>query len=84
MVTDLTIPQRIEYWSKKIGIGSVWVTQEFNTSYVTVIGIEYNRSRNIILVSYTRHDTPGLIFQDEVKCFLEYTVSHRFKSIERL
>lgn len=77
MVTDLTIPQRIEYWSKKIGIGSVWVTQEFNTAYVTVMRIEFDKRRNAILVSYQRHDTPGLIFQDEVKCFLEYTVSHR-------
>ena len=77
MVTDLTVQQRLDYWSKKIGIGSVWVTQEFNTSYVTVMCIEYNRRHNVILVSYSRHDTPGLIFQDEVKCFLNYTVSHR-------
>lgn len=77
MVTDFTIPQRIEYWSKKIGIGSVWLTQEFNTAYVTVMRIEFDKRHNAILVSYTRQDTPGLIFQDEVKCFLEYTVSHR-------
>lgn len=77
MVTDLTIPQRIEYWSKKIGIGSVWVTQEFNTAYVTVIRIEFDKRHSAILVSYHRYDTPGLIFQDEVKCFLEYTVSRR-------
>lgn len=77
MVTNLTVQQRIDYWKRKIGIGSVWVTQEFNTSYVTVMRIEYNKRHNVILVSYTRHDTPGLIFQDEVKCFLNYTVSHR-------
>lgn len=77
MVTDLTIPQRIDYWSKKIGIGSVWVTQEFNTAYVTVMRIEFDKRHNAILVSYRRHDTPGMIFQDEVKYFLEYTVSSR-------
>lgn len=77
MVTDFTVQQRIEYWSKKIGIGSIWVTQEFNTAYVTVMRIEFDKRHNAILVSYQRHDTPGTIFQDEVKCFLNYTVSHR-------
>lgn len=77
MVTELTVQQRLDYWKRKIGIGSIWVTQEFNTSYVTVMRIEYDKRRNIILVSYTRQDTPGMIYQDEVKCFLEYTVSHR-------
>ena len=59
MVTDFTIPQRIEYWSKKIGIGSIWVTQEFNTAYVTVMRIEFDKRHNAILVSYQRQDTPG-------------------------
>ena len=53
------------------------MAQEFNTAYVTVNRIEFNKRHNAILVSYTRQDTPGLIFQDEVKYFLEYTVSHR-------
>lgn len=77
MITELTVPQRIEYWSKKIGIGSVWVTQEFNTAYVTVMRIEYDNSQNRIMVLYQRKETPGLIHQEEVKHFLEYTASHR-------
>lgn len=77
MVTELTVQQRIDYWTRKIAIGSVWLTQEFNTAYVTVMRIEFDKRHNAILVSYTRQDTPGLIFQDEVKCFLEYTVSSR-------
>lgn len=77
MVTELAIQQHLAYWQNKIGIGSVWLTQEFNTAYVTVMGIEFDKRHNAILVSYVRQDTPGLIFQDEVKCFLEYTVSSR-------
>lgn len=77
MVTELTVQQRLDYWKRKIGIGSVWLTQEFNTAYVTVNRIDFDKRHNAILVSYTRHDTPGMIFQDEVKCFLNYTVSHR-------
>lgn len=77
MVTELTIQQRLAYWQNKIGIGSVWLTKEFNTAYVTVNRIEFDKRHNAILVSYTRQDTPGLIFQDEVKYFLEYTVSSR-------
>ena len=77
MVTELTVPQRIEYWSKKIGIGSVWVTQEFNTAYVTVMRIEFDKRRDRIMVLYQRKETPGLIHQEEVKHFLEYTASHK-------
>ena len=77
MVTEFTVPQRKEYWSKKIGTGSVWVTQEFNTAYVTVMRIEYDNSHDRIMVLYQRKETPGLIHQEEVKHFLEYTASHR-------
>ena len=77
MVTELTVPQRIEHWSKKIGIGSIWVTQEFNTAYLRVMRIEYDNSRDRIMVLYQRKETPGLIHQEEVKHFLEYTASHR-------
>ena len=77
MVTELTIKQRLDYWTRKIGIGSVWLTQEFNTSYVTVLGVEYDRSHNMIVACYTISDMPGLLLRDEVRCFLEYTVSNR-------
>ena len=77
MVTELTVPQRLDYWTRKIGIGSIWVTQEFNTAYVTVMGIEYDKSSDRIMVLYQRKDRLGLIHQEEVKHFLEYTVSHR-------
>ena len=77
MVTELTVPQRLDYWTRKIGVGSVWVTQEFNTSYLRVMRIEYDKSHDRIMVLYQRKDRPGLIHQEEVKHFLEYTVSHR-------
>lgn len=77
MVTELTVPQRLDYWTRKIGIGSVWVTQEFNTAYLQVMSIEYDKSSDRIMVLYQRKDRPGLIHQEEVKRFLEYTASHR-------
>ena len=77
MVTELTVPQRLDYWTRKIGIGSVWLTQEFNTAYLQVMCIEYDKSSDRIMVLYQRKDRPGLIHQEEVKHFLEYTVSHR-------
>lgn len=77
MVTELTVQQRLEYWANKIGIGTVWITQDYNTSYLTVLGIEYDKSSDRIIVSYMRKDTPGLISQEEVKYFLEYTASRR-------
>lgn len=77
MVTELTVPQRLDYWTRKIGVGSVWVVQEFNTAYLQVMRIEYDKSSDRIMVLYQRKDRPGLIHQEEVKHFLEYTVSHR-------
>lgn len=77
MVTELTVPQRLDYWTRKIGIGSVWVIQEFNTAYLQVTSIEYYKSSDRIMVLYQRKDRPGLIHPEEVKHFLEYTASHR-------
>ena len=77
MVTELTVRQRLDYWTRKIGVGSVWVTQEFNTAYLQVMSIEYDKSSDRIMVLYQRKDRPGLIHQEEVKRFLEYTASHR-------
>lgn len=77
MVTELTVQQRLDYWTRKIGTGSVWLTQEFNTAYLQVMRIEYDKSSDRIMVLYQRKETPGLINQEEVKHFLEYTASHR-------
>ena len=77
MVTELTVQQRLDYWTRKIGVGSVWVIQEFNTAYLQVMRIEYDKSSDRIMVLYQRKDRPGLIHQEEIKHFLEYTVSHR-------
>lgn len=77
MVTELTVPQRLDYWKRKIGIGSVWVIQEFNTAYLQVMSIEYDKSSDRIMVLYQRKDRLGLIHPEEVKHFLEYTASHR-------
>lgn len=77
MVTELTVQQRLDYWTRKIGVGSVWVIQEFNTAYLQVMRIEYDKSSDRIMVLYQRKDRPGLIHQEEVKHFLEYTVSHQ-------
>lgn len=77
MATELTVQQRLDYWTRKIGLGSVWVTQEFNTAYLRVMRIEYDKSGDRIMVLYQRKETLGLIHQEEVKHFLEYTASHR-------
>lgn len=77
MVTELTVRQRLEYWANKVVTGSIWITQDYNTSYLTVLGIEYDKSNDRIIVSYMRRGTSGLISQEEVKHFLEYTASRR-------
>lgn len=78
-MTEVTIQQRVNYWKNKIGIGSVWLLQEFNTSYLTVQGVFYNKRIDSIMVDYIRKDAPGLIYSVEVGFFLEHLVHIRVK-----
>ena len=74
MATELTIQQRLDYWTRKIGIGSTWLLQDFNTAYLTVNKISFDSSSKAIVVDYSMKETPGLIHTSEVGYFLEYIV----------
>ena len=56
MVTELTVQQRLDYWSRKIGIGSVWLLQDFNTAYLTVNRISFDSNSKAIVVEYSMKD----------------------------
>lgn len=72
-----TIKYRIDYWRRKIGIGSVWLLREFRTAYAVVHGVSYSAKNNLIIIEYQRKDTPGIIFTEEVGYFLNYMVNCR-------
>lgn len=78
-MAEVTTQQRLTYWKSKIGIGSVWLLQEFNTSYLTVQGVSYNKRLDSIMVDCVRKDSPGLISSVEVGFFLEHLVHSRVK-----
>lgn len=79
MVTELTVQQRLDYWKRKIGIGSVWLLQDFNTAYLTVNVVSFDSNSKAIVVEYSMKETPGLIHTSEVGYFLEYIVHSRVK-----
>lgn len=76
-MSEITVEQRITYWQKKLGIGSVWLLQEFNTAYAVVNRVSYEPTSQSIIVEYSRKDTPGLIQTSEVGYFLEYIAHSR-------
>lgn len=76
-MSEITVEQRIAYWQKKLGIGSVWLLQEFNTAYAVVNRVSYEPTSQSIIVEYSRKDTPGLILTSEVGYFLEYIAHSR-------
>ena len=74
MATELTIQQRLDYCARKIGIGSTWLLQDFNTAYLTVNRIYFDSNSKAVVVEYSMKETPGLIHTSEVGYFLEYIV----------
>ena len=73
-MSEISIEQRLAYWQNKIGIGSVWLLQDFNTAYLTVNRISFDSNSRAIVVEYSMKETPGLIHTSEVGYFLEYIV----------
>ena len=77
MSTEVTVQQRLDYWTRKIGIGSTWLLQDFSTAYLTVNKISFDSYSKAIVVEYSIKETPGLIHTSEVGYFLEYVVHSR-------
>lgn len=74
----MRIDQIVNYWKDKIGVGSVWLTQEYNTSYVTVLSIRYSKELNSVMVDYKRNDCPMFIVQTiDVGRFMNFIAHSR-------
>lgn len=74
----MRIDQIVNYWKDKIGVGSVWLTQEYNTSYITVLDIFYVSEYNSVMVSYRRNGAPGTVVETiDTRKFMEYVAHSR-------
>lgn len=67
----MRIGQIVNYWKDKIGVGSVWLTQEYNKSYVTVVDIFYSKEYNSVMVNYKRTNFTAAIETIDVYQFME-------------
>lgn len=68
----MSIDQIVNYWKDKICVGSVWRTQEYNKSYVTVVDIFYSKEYNSVMVHYKRTGFTAAIETIDVREFVEY------------
>lgn len=55
----VSIQDKINYWKKWIGIGSEWLTVEFEEEVITVVGIRYSEELQSIVVDFARQIFPS-------------------------
>lgn len=76
-MSEVSIEQRVSYWKNKIGIGSVWLLQSFDTRKSTVERVYFDLNCGSVVVDYTLEDCPQAIQTAEVEYFLNYIVQCR-------
>lgn len=76
-MSEISIEQRLAYWQNKIGTGSRWLLQTFNTAYLTVSRVYFDKSSKAIVVEYSMDETSNLIHTSEVGYFLNFIAHSR-------
>lgn len=72
-----TMQQKLEYWQGLLPVGSVWFAPQLTCRYVTIKGISYDRVTGYLIVQYTREDTPGAVYKENVGAFYNYIVEYQ-------
>lgn len=55
----ISIKDKVEYWRRWIGLGSEWLTVEFELVTVTVVGIRYSDELQSVVVDYAQQKFPS-------------------------
>ena len=55
----ISIKDKVEYWRRWIGLGSEWLTVEFEPVTVTVVGIRYSDELQSVVVDYAQQKFPS-------------------------
>ena len=68
---EVTIEDKINYWKNWIGIGSEWLTVEFESIAILVTDVVYCDDTDSITVEYFSEDNPHSINFSSVDQFVD-------------
>ena len=68
---EITIEDKVNYWKNWIGIGSEWLTVDFESVAIMVTDIVYNSDTDSIEVEYIPEDNPHSINFSTVDQFVD-------------
>ena len=58
---EVTIADKINYWKKKLKVGSEWLTVEFEPQTIKIVEVAYLHNINSVIVKFTSEEFPHLI-----------------------
>lgn len=68
---EVTIEDKINYWKNWIGIGSEWLTVDFESVAIMVTDIVYDQDSDSFVVEYISEDSPHSINLSSVDQFVD-------------
>lgn len=68
---EVTIEDKINYWKSWIGIGSEWLTVDFEPIAIMVTDIVYSSDTDLFEVEYISEDSPHSINFSPVDQFVD-------------
>lgn len=70
-MAEITVEDKVNYWKDWIGIGSEWLTVDFESVAIMVTDIVYNSDTDSIAVEYISEDNPHSINFSSVAEFVD-------------
>ena len=68
---EVTVEDKVNYWKNWIGIGSEWLTVEFEPIAIMVTDIVYDQDSDSFVVEYISEDNPHSINFSSVDQFVD-------------
>lgn len=76
---EVTIEDKVNYWKNWIGIGSEWLTVDFEPVAILVTDVVYNSDTDSFEVEYISEDSPHLINFSSVDQFVDGRFIRNYK-----
>lgn len=77
---EVTIDDKVNYWKNWIGIGSEWLTVDFEPVAILVTDVVYNSDTDSFEVEYISEDNPYSINFSTVDQFVDGRFIRNFKN----
>lgn len=68
---EVTVEDKVNYWKNWIGIGSDWLTVDFEPIAIMVTDIVYDQDSDLFVVEYISEDSPHAINFSSVDQFVD-------------